>query len=50
MYNIVGDRVKTFYAYRNKRYYVDDLPDGLYLVRLMDVNNRVIKTLRLNKR
>ncbi|MCB0657924.1 MAG: T9SS type A sorting domain-containing protein [Saprospiraceae bacterium] len=50
MYNIVGDRVKTFYAYRNKRYYVDDLPDGLYLVRLIDVNNRVIKTLRLNKR
>lgn len=50
VYNLFGDKYKTFYAYKNKRYFIGDLSNGMYLVRMLDINDSVIKTLRLNKR
>ena len=50
VFDLFGDKHKTYYAYKNKSYFIGDLANGMYLVRMLDVNNRVIKTLRLNKR
>ncbi len=50
IYNLIGNRMKTTYVYKNKRYEVGDLPNGMYWVRLLDTNNKIVKTLRLNKR
>lgn len=50
LYNLAGSQVKTFYAYPDKRYMINDINSGVYLVRLLDVNNKVIKSMRLNKR
>lgn len=48
--NILGKRVKTFNANPSSRYDIADLPDGLYLVSMLDDKNRIIKTIRLSKR
>lgn len=49
--NIVG---KTILSFQNidasKKLNVSSMNPGLYLVRLMDENHRVVKTLRLSKR
>jgi len=50
IYNIVGRRVKMFDANYNNQYDVIDLPTGMYLVRLVDGNDRTIKTVRLSKK
>ncbi len=50
IYNIVGRPVKLFEANYNNQYDVMDLPTGMYLVRLMDKNDRTIKTVRLSKK
>jgi len=48
--NILGKRVKSFYTTSNGKYDVSELPDGLYLVSMVDDKNRVVKTVRLSKR
>ncbi len=48
--NILGKRVKTFYNPDGGKLDVADLPDGIYLVSLVDDSNRVVKTVRLSKR
>jgi hypothetical protein len=50
LYNITGDRAKVYYAYKNKRYYVDDIPAGIYMVRLLNLKEDIIKTVILKKR
>ena len=50
LYNIIGNKVKTFEAAPQKQYYVGDLTDGIYLVRLESASGKVIKTIRLSKR
>jgi hypothetical protein len=50
LYNIVGNKVRTFDAAPQKQYYVGDLTDGIYLVRLESASGKVIKTIRLSKR
>lgn len=50
LYNLAGSLVQTYYAYPDKRYMINDINSGVYLVRLVDVNNKVIKAMRLNKR
>lgn len=49
VYNVLGTVVRQFEA-NQERYRIDQLPDGLYLVGLVDRSNRTIKTLRLLKR
>ena len=48
--NILGKRVKIFNAYSNGKYDLSDLPDGIYLVSMVDSNRKVIKTVRVSKR
>ena len=50
IYNIVGRPVKMFDANSTNRYNVTDLPTGMYLVRLMDKNDKTLKTVRLSKK
>lgn len=50
VYNIVGSKMVEFDAYPDKSYDVTNLKSGIYLVRMTDDQNRVIKTVRLSKR
>ena len=50
LFNIVGNKVRSFDALPQKQYAVGDLADGIYLVRLMTSTGKVIKTIRLSKR
>jgi hypothetical protein len=48
---LVGTKVREFNAKINgSRFDVSDLPQGIYLVRLMDDTRSVLKTMRLSKR
>lgn len=48
--NLVGQEVKRFKGSHKAKYDVSDLMKGLYLIRLIDKQEKVIKTLRLSKR
>jgi hypothetical protein len=50
LFNIVGNKVRSFDALPQKQYAVSDLTDGIYLVRLMTSTGKIIKTIRLSKR
>ncbi len=50
IHNILGKRVKTIYTVPNGRYDISNLPDGLYLVSMVDAQGKVIRTVRLSKR
>ncbi len=49
LFNIVGNKVRSFEAVPQKQYYIGDLTDGIYLVRLVSSNGKVIRTIRLSK-
>jgi hypothetical protein len=48
--NVLGKRVRTFDTSFGNRYDIADLPDGIYLVSMVDVNLKVVKTVRISKR
>jgi len=50
LFNIVGNKMKSYDATPQKQYYVGDLTDGIYLVRLVTSSGKIIKTIRLSKR
>lgn len=50
VFNLVGRQVKTFQYVKGERYEVLDLPKGLYLVQLIDRNNKVLTTQKVDKR
>ncbi len=50
LYNIVGNKIKAFDAAPARQYYVGDLNEGIYLVRLMDSTKKILKTVRLSVR
>ena len=51
VYNLVGKRLKQFVDIaQDKHYFIGDLPRGMYLVQMVDVNNQVIVTQRVSKR
>ncbi len=50
VFNIIGNKVKSFDTAPNKQYYVGDLTDGIYLVRLVSSSKKILKTIRLSKR
>lgn len=49
VYNMFGKEVKTFFHYNNAQHEISDLKTGMYVVKLIDEKNKVIKTLKLNK-
>ncbi len=48
--NILGKRVRTFDTAFGNKYDIADLPDGIYLVSMVDANRKVVKTVRISKR
>ena len=50
IYNLVGKEMKTFEALDQERYYVGDLPRGMYLVQMRRQDDKIITTQRVNKR
>ena len=47
--NILGRRVKTFPVSYSNQYDLSDLPSGIYLVSMVDKDNVILKTVRINK-
>jgi hypothetical protein len=48
--NILGKRIKSFNVSYPSRYDISDIPDGIYMVSLIDSKGSIFKTLRLSKR
>lgn len=48
-FNIVGRQVKQFRVSEGMRYQLGDLPDGIYLVRMVSHQGNIIKTIRISK-
>lgn len=49
IYNIIGRQMKSYKAIDNFKYTVNDLPEGIYIIRLLNNNGNTVKTIRLNK-
>ena len=49
LYNIVGRKLNSYEMKAGMKYDISDLQKGMYLVRLIDHNDKVVKTLRLQK-
>lgn len=49
VYNIFGSEVKSFFHYKNAQHIIGDLKSGMYFVKMLDTNNKIIKTVKLNK-
>lgn len=50
IYNLLGRQLKTFAYTEGERYFIGDLPKGMYLVQIMGRDNRLLSTQRLSKR
>ncbi len=49
IYNIIGRQVRNYNVVDNFKYSVNDLPEGLYIIRLLNSSGNTVKTIRLNK-
>ena len=43
-------KVKIFDTISNGKYDISDLPDGMYLVSMVDGSQKIVKTVRISKR
>lgn len=50
LFNILGRQMRSFNIAPGSRYYVGDLPSGLYLASVMDKKGNIQKTFRISKR
>jgi hypothetical protein len=50
IYSMVGRQVQRFDVVPGERYQVGSLPNGMYLVQVLDNSNKVLYTHRMNKR
>lgn len=50
VYNMLGRKQRVFEAALGKKYYVGDMPAGMYLVAFLDKDGKIEKTTRLVKR
>jgi Secretion system C-terminal sorting domain len=49
VYNLLGRQVHNFVHTNGKVHNISDVPDGLYLVSMQDINGEVLKTVRITK-
>jgi Secretion system C-terminal sorting domain len=49
IYNIIGRQMRSYKAVEGLKYSVNDLPDGLYIIRLLNSYGGTVKTVRLSK-
>lgn len=50
VYNLLGRKMKSFTYIEGDRYFIGDLPKGMYLVQMTGKDARLISTQRLSKR
>ena len=50
VYNLAGRRIKSFDYTDNEKYFVGDLPRGMYLVQLINADHRTLATRRVSVR
>ncbi len=50
VFNLLGRKVKEFEYVKDDHFYVADLAKGMYLVQLVDHNNRTLTTQKVEKR
>lgn len=50
IYSVLGRQLRSFNLASGSRYYIGDLPTGLYLASLINKNGNIVKTFRLSKR
>ncbi len=50
IYNLLGRQMKSFTYTEGDRYFIGDLPKGMYLVQMTGRDSRLITTQRLSKR
>ena len=49
IYNIIGRQMRAFKVAEDMKYNVSDMPDGLYIIRLLNNSGGTVKTIRLSK-
>lgn len=49
LYNVMGQRVRTFTVGKEVTYQVGDLNDGMYFVQFLDAKGKTLATRKLNK-
>ncbi len=50
VYSIMGRNLREFEYGKDDRYYIGDLPKGIYLVHLQDKNKKTISSQKIEKR
>lgn len=50
VYNTIGTKMKSFSFEVNQRYYVGDLPRGIYLIQFLTSENKILTTRRVSKK
>lgn len=51
VFNLVGRKLKTFEdVVKDQQYDVSDLPNGMYLIQIIDTSNKIVTTQRISKR
>lgn len=50
VFNLVGKKLKRFEYNDDERYFLGDLPKGIYLVQFLDRSKNVLTTRRISKR
>ena len=50
IFNLVGSKMKTFEFEEGKKYYIGDLPKGMYLIQLLGKKSQILRTQRVSKR
>ncbi len=49
VYNLLGRQVRSFEQMNGRVHNITDVPDGLYLVSMLDANGETLKTVRMTK-
>jgi Secretion system C-terminal sorting domain len=49
VYNMFGKEVKSYFHYPNAQHEISELKTGMYIVKLLNDKNKVIKSVKLNK-
>ena len=49
VYNMFGKEIKSFFHYNNAQHDISELKSGMYIIKMVDDKNKVIRTLKLNK-
>ena len=49
IYNMFGKEVKSYFHYPNAQHEISELKTGMYIVKLINDKNKVVKSVKLNK-